>query len=362
MIKHKPIRIDSGGTVNRGRTSPSSWLLLVYQLPASPSRVRVRTWRRLQDVGAVSLKNSAYVLPNSPQTREDLEWIKTEVIAMKGQANILLSETMDLATEKEIIGAFQAARQSEYAALAREAGAILKRLKTARDIAVFRKGGVREARVLRDRWERILAIDFFPAAGRNAAGALLEEIDRKLARVQAASKPNSKQGVMPMPEKFNLKTWVTRPRPGIDRMSSAWLIRNFIDPRAKFAFAQKADEVAGAVPFDMYGVTFGHQGNHCTFETLARTFQIRGAAIERIGQIVHNLDLKDEQYHVPEEAVVGRLVEGLRQLHAKDEELLERGMEMFEALHRSFTHHPVAARLAGGKGARRKGGSYLGLA
>jgi hypothetical protein len=313
-------------------------------------------------VGAVSFKNSAYVLPNSPQTREDLEWIKTEIIAMKGQANVLVSETLDPATEKEIIAAFQAARQSEYAVLAREAETLLRKLKASRNITDFRKSAAREARNLRDRWERILAIDFFPVAGRNAAGALLEEIDRKLARAQAAPKANSKQGVIPMPEKFNAKTWVTRPRPGIDRMSSAWLIRNFIDPKAKFAFAQKADEVAGGVPFDMYGVAFGHQGNRCTFETLARTFQIRGAAIERIGQIVHNLDLKDEQYHVPEEAVVGRLVEGLRQLHTKDEELLERGMEMFEALHRSFTHHPVAARLAGGKGARRKGGSYLGLA
>jgi hypothetical protein len=127
-------------------------------------------------------------------------------------------------------------------------------------------------------------------------------------------------------------------------------------------FAQKSDELPGAVPFDMYGVRFGHQGNHCSFEVLARSFNIRGAAIERIAQIVHNLDLKDDQYQVPEEAVVGRLVEGLRQLHAKDDDLLVRGMEMFEALHRSFAQHPVATRAAGAKGARRRGASFMGLA
>jgi hypothetical protein len=339
-----------------------AWLLLVYQLPTSPSRARVRTWRRLQDVGAIGLKNSVYVVPNSPQAREDLEWIKTEIIAMKGQASVLLSETLDPATEKEIIAAFQSTRQSEYAALAGEAEVLLKKLKGTRNIAAQRKSGAREARILRDRWEKLVAIDFYPVAGRNHAGALLEEIDRRLTRGHEPRKVISRQGEVAMPEEFHSKTWVTRPRPGIDRMSSAWLIRNFIDPKAKFTFAQKAEEVSGAVPFDMYGVRFGHQGNRCTFETLARTFNIRGAAIERIGQIVHNLDLKDEQYQVPEEAVVGRLVEGLRQLHPNDDELLDRGMEMFEALHRSFTHHPVAARASTGKGSRRRGASFLGLA
>jgi hypothetical protein len=122
------------------------------------------------------------------------------------------------------------------------------------------------------------------------------------------------------------------------------------------------EEKPGAVPCDMYSVQFGHAGNRCTFETLARLFRIAGQAIERIGQIVHNLDLKDEQYQVPEEAVVGRLVEGLRQVHQDDHELLERGMEMFEALYRSFTNTPQRARSAAAGRGRKRGDSYLGLA
>ena len=165
-----------------------------------------------------------------------------------------------------------------------------------------------------------------------------------------------------MTEKFQSKTWVTRPRPGIDRMASAWLIRSFIDPAAKFVFADKAEAKRDAVPFDMYGAGFSHEGNNCTFETLARKFRVAGPAIEHIGEIVHNLDLKDEKYQVPEDAVVGRLVEGLREVHADDGELLERGMEMFEALYRSFTSRPHQTRRMRGKRPSKASASFLGLA
>lgn len=158
-----------------------------------------------------------------------------------------------------------------------------------------------------------------------------------------------------MPEKFRSRTWITRPRPGVDRMSSAWLIRRFIDRDAKFAFAERPDSVSGAVPFDMFGVQLSHEGNSCTFETLLRRFAIEGPALIRISQIVHDLDLKDERFTVPETAAVGRLVEGLRQIHTDDHALLEHGMEIFEALYRSLTNTPPA-RL------RRKGpASHTGL-
>ncbi len=342
-------------------TPPRGWLLLVYQLPTNPSNVRVGTWRRLQDVGAVGLKNSVYVLPNSPQAREDFEWIKTEIIAKKGQASVMVAETLDPATEQEIIAAFRRARQSEYEALRGDAEKLLKKWKSARSAAPVRQRTARVARLLRERWDELLTIDFFQAPGRDKAGAVLDELDRRLVPEHGPEQIISETKELLMAEKFHSKTWVTRPRPGIDRMSSAWLIRSFIDPKAKFAFASKAQEIAGAVAFDMYGVQFSHQGNRCTFETLATLFNIHDAAIGRIGQIVHNLDLKDELYQVPEEAVVGRLVEGLRQVHSDDGELLEKGMEMFEALYRSFKNSPPGTK-SRGRRARKGSASYLGLA
>lgn len=331
------------------------WLLLVYRLPAKPSNIRVRTWRRLLQVGAVGLKNSAYVLPNTPEAKEDFEWIKAEIVALKGQANVFLADHLDPATQEEIASAFQTARQSDFQMIHRDAKRLLNAIKRRPATIPSRRKLQRSARALRERLNTIVSIDFFHASGRDEAIALLDQSEALLVKASAAAKAISKGGEKLMLEKFRSRTWVTRPRPGVDRMSSAWLIRRFVDPEAKFAFAEKPDGVPGGVPFDMFGVLFGHEGKSCTFETLLRRFSIGGSALVRIGQIVHNLDLKDEQSETPEAVAVGRLIEGLRQIHPDDHELLEHGMELFEALYRSLTNTP-SPKL------RRKGSaSHIGL-
>jgi len=136
------------------------------------------------------------------------------------------------------------------------------------------------------------------------------------------------------PVGFRDRRWVTRPRPGVDRMASAWLIRRFIDPNATFAFVERP---SGAdVPFDMYTGEFSHHGDLCTFEVLAERFLLKSAAVVKVSQIVHDLDMKDTKYDLPEAAAVGRMVEGLRALHADDATLLEQGIGMFDALAHSF--------------------------
>jgi hypothetical protein len=337
------------------------WLLLVYQLPTRPSNIRVRTWRRLQDVGAAGLKNSAYVLPNSPQAQEDFEWIKTEILAMKGQANVFVADHLEPATEAEIVAAFHRARKADFEKIHREAQKLLKKLKGGRMATPIRKRLARTSRLLRERWDEISAIDFFQAPGREAAGGLLDLLDRRLADRVPAPRRTSKEGDTLMGEQFHLQTWVTRPRPGVDRMSSAWLIRKFIDTGAKFVFAEKPDSAPDAVPFDMFGVKFSHEGNSCTFETLVRRFGIRSPAVERIGQIVHDLDLKEERYELPETIAVGRLVEGLRLLHQDDQELLNQGMELFEALYRSLAIAKPAEKPGRKKQERKQARSFTGL-
>lgn len=324
----------------KSNSRPPEWLLLVYQLPAKPSNIRVRTWRRLLQIGAVGLKNSAYVLPNSAQAKEDFEWIKAEITALKGQANVFLADHLDAATQEEIASAFRVARQADFRAILKSGKLLLSAIKRRPHATPVRRRLDRSARILRERLNNVLAIDFFHAPGRDEAVALLDEAEALLANAPAATKPFSTKGEKVMSEKFHSRTWLTRPRPGVDRMSSAWLIRRFIDSDAKFTFAEKPEDVPNAVPFDMFGVLLSHEGNSCTFETLLSRFAISGQALVRIGQIVHNLDLKDERFDVPESAAIGRLVEGLRQIHADDQKLLEQGMEVFEALFRSFTNTP----------------------
>jgi hypothetical protein len=115
-------------------------------------------------------------------------------------------------------------------------------------------------------------------------------------------------------------------------MSSAWLIRRYVDPRARFTFAERP--AAEAIPFDMYEGEFSHQGGACTFEVLARRFELRDPAVEWLGRVVHDVDLRDDRYGEPEAKGIALVVEGLRARHAADDELLEAGIALFEALAR----------------------------
>ena len=133
------------------------------------------------------------------------------------------------------------------------------------------------------------------------------------------------------------KIWVTREAVQIDRIASAWLIRRFIDAEATFAFAADPQSApTGSVTFDMFGGEFTHRGRLCTFETLCAHFAIQDAAVARLAQIVHDLDLKDDQYGAPETPTVGATIHGLQLSCADDQQLLEQGIALFEALYRSF--------------------------
>jgi hypothetical protein len=154
-----------------------------------------------------------------------------------------------------------------------------------------------------------------PPAGRGAAVNALAPLDRR---------------------KFSARIWVTRHRPGVDRMASAWLIRRFIDPRARFAFAGDAQPPGrNRVPFDTYGAELGHQQGLCTFEVLARRFGIDDPAVHALGRTVRAIDLAEVPPDAAEAAMVDRLVTGLRATHAEDAALLNAGIALFETLYAS---------------------------
>lgn len=336
------------------RAHTAAWLLLLYQIPATPSNLRVKTWRRLQKIGAVPVKNSAYALPNSPQAREDFEWMRTEILAMNGQGAVFTAEHLDEQTGREIVAAFQTAREKEFRALRSEVLKATASAKRAGSGSLMRRRLESQASGLRERFAELEARDAFGVAARAEAKAALERLERFL--LQRAKQPGHAQqtGGRAMQAEFRNRVWVTRPRPGVDRMSSAWLIRRFIDPKAKFAFAETVTKKSRAIPFDMFGVEFSHHGDGCTFETLTRRFGIQDPAVERIGQIVHNLDLKEEKFNAPEAAAIGKLVEGMRQLYPSDPELLAQGIQMFDALYRSISGTPPGARQSTKSGRTRK--------
>src|SRR5262245_42814746 len=313
------------------------WLLLLYLLPARHAPARVQAWRRLQRLGAVPLKNSAYVLPYSPEAREDFEWIKNDIVSIGGQAMVLTAGAPEAATRDESVQAFQSARADVFAALADDAATLLERSSPparGRAKRASARAVKQAARRLRERFGDAVRVDFFGAPGRDRVADLLERIEQR-SRKGAAVKDAEQTTINP--KQYRGRTWLTRPRPGVDRMSSAWLIRRFIDPRAKFAFGDpQKPRPRGAVSFDTFDADFGHQGSHCTFETLCDRFGIRDEGARWIGRIVHDLDLKEDTYREVEGVAVGRLVDGLRQIHRDDRTLLDNGIMTFEALYQSF--------------------------
>ena len=333
--------------------SSADWLLLLHVLPTSKAQARVQAWRRLQRVGAVSLKNSAYALPNSAESREDFEWIRNEVIAAGGQAIVLIARAPDQATVDDVTNAFRAARADDFIAIAGEARALLKR-PTRQPTA--RRAVTQRVRRLRERYDETVRLDFFHVEQRDDAATLLNQLDRRSGRRPAMPAATA---TAPLDRaRYRGRTWITRPRPGVDRMSSGWLIRRFIDAKARFAFGESAND-ATAIPFDTFEAEFGHHGSHCTFETLCERFAIRDAAVERVGRIVHDLDLKEATYGEVEGPTVGRLVDGLRRAHADDHALLRAGIEVFEALYQSMSADARRTRSAGSASrATRKRGSH----
>lgn len=310
------------------------WLMLVHQLPASPSNLRVRTWRRLQELGAIGLKQSVYVLPDSAEAREDFEWLKVEIEGSGGAASVFLADALDPGADAGLVEEFRRTRQAAYAELAAE----LQRAQRAGASRPRHTGRRDRLARYRQRLAAIEKIDFFGSAGRDRVMTLLAAVEG--GGKGAPHKAGGGEG-----EQYRNRLWVTRKLPGVDRMGSAWLIRRFIDSAARFDFCADARQVPpGAVSFDMFGGDFTHQGPHCTFETLCARFAIDDPAVTRLAELVHDIDLKDALFGAPEAPTVSAAIEGLQLSCADDHTLLEQGISLFEALYRAFSQSAPAPR------------------
>jgi hypothetical protein len=335
----QPVPVAAPAPASRPQGAPS-WLLLVHQLPPKPTNLRVRTWRRLQQLGAIAVKQAVYVLPDSPSAREDFEWLKIEIEGVGGEASVFSANSVDTWSDDALIEEFRRSRQESYTELASEVEQLLERLAS----PPRRKSGPARAPAgrrlmdgFRQRLTALETIDFFGSAGRDRVAALLDQVEQCMSSNTQRSPVASSQDGGIDASSYRNRLWVTRPRPGVDRMSSAWLIARFIDANARFGFAPDREAVPrDGVPFDMFGVDFSHHGEHCTFETLCARFGIDDGAVARVAEIVHDLDLKDGRFGPPEAAAIAVVIDGLQLAHADDNTLLAHGMALFDALYRGF--------------------------
>jgi hypothetical protein len=293
------------------------WLLLLFSLPTKQASQRVEVWRKLKRYGALPLPAAGYLLPCSPENWERFEWLAGTIRDYKGQATVAEVQRIDNLPAPVIARLFREARGRDYDGLFRAIEKAQKDGSAQRKLTAFRK-----------RLDEISEIDYFDSPVRVRVGMLLNSVKEPTMKT-AAVKVHVKR-------EFANRTWVTRPRPGIDRVSSSWLITRYIDSKAKFIFAQDPAEHSEAVPFDMFGnVGFGHQGDCCTFETLLLSFRIRDRRAAGIAEIVHDADLADGKFGRMEGAAIEAILAGWRRDGIPDHELLRRGMELVDGLYQS---------------------------
>lgn len=305
---------------------PRPWLLLLHNIPPKPAYFRVKIWRRLQGLGAVAVKNAAYVLPRNEQTLEDLSWVCRAIEEGGGEAVLCEARFIDGIGDADLRGLFDAARDADYAAIAEEARTLAEA--AAEDEA---EAGLRR---LRRRFDQVAAIDFFQAEGRAAADAALAGLEGRMKRRQA--QPAAAQGKAN--DKPTGRTWVTRASVFVDRIASAWLIRRFVDPKARFKFVAERSYLPNPdeLRFDMYDAEFTHQGDRCTFEVLGQRFAPADPALAQLAEIVHDIDLKDGKFQRAEAGGLAQMMTGICAATNDDDERLKRGGELCEALYRSF--------------------------
>ena len=315
--------------------TPARWLLLVHQLPAKPAYPRVKIWRRLQALGAVTVKSSVYLLPAGEQTQEDFEWVLKEVIEAGGEGMICETRLVDGLSDHEARALFNAARDADYAAIATSARALVQALPENTDTATRADAATKLAR-LKAEAARVVEIDFFGADGRETVQGLLSALEAQLQESEAVEDEQSKQAAQ-LPE-LKGRTWVTRQGVHVDRIASAWLIRRFVDPDARFKFvpAKGYAPESGELRFDMFEAEFTHEGDRCTFEVLLARAGLKDPALMAIGEIVHDIDLKDHKFGREEASGIGRLVTGISAAAAQDEQRLARGATILDDLYEFF--------------------------
>ena len=316
-------------------SNSAGWVLLIHQIPPKPDYLRVKIGRRLQRVGAIAVKNSVYVLPEGDQSVEDFQWIRREIVDGGGDASVCRAAFIDGLTDDQLRETFRAARDADYEEIA-EAARALQPAARSRGRGTAPGRGEDDVARLRKRFAAVAAIDFFEASGRAAAEKALSAIETRLAPENVRQAPASSRVDR---GKYRARTWVTRKGVFVDRIASAWLIRRFIDPDARFRFVDPETyrPMPSELRFDMFEGEFTHEGDRCTFETLVYRFGLDSdSAVVAIAEVVHDIDMKDAKYERPDTAGVESLLTGIARSTPNDEERIEHGGALFAALYASL--------------------------
>ncbi|TAL11054.1 MAG: hypothetical protein EPO02_05685 [Nitrospirae bacterium] len=312
-------------------------MVFSYSLPSkASSSPRVALWRRLQRSGAITPKAGVYVLPERDECVEAFQWLAQEVQQAKGEAVVMRVERFEGLTDPQIIELFRDSCRKKYSEIESEAAEVEKSIHATKK-SKSNSGILERLEKLRKKYAEVAQVDFFESAEGAGVASQIRNIQQAL-RQGTVSDPAVASVTF---SEYRDKRWVTRPRPHVDRLGCAWLIRRFIDPKADIRYATNPgpDEVT----FDMRGAEFGHTGDLCTFETMITAFGLREPALRLVAEIIHDIDIRDGRYARPEIGGIDIILKGWLLAGLPDRELESRGIELFESLYTAFSRRPRLA-------------------
>jgi hypothetical protein len=314
------------------------WILFFYTVPSKPVSNRMKVWRKLMKAGAIQLKGAVYILPLNDEHYELLQWLVSEIREMKGEGAYTRIEQIDTMKDSEIIALFNQQRSSDYMIIGKALDNIERRLSSNKQ-----GGKAQNTKVLSDLFRKLLKeyedvkkVDFFSSTMGQTLSERLKRVECEINKLSDTKKESLVTISSRVLDDYQGKVWVTRKKPFVDRMASAWLIKKFIDNSASFDFIDEQDIDAvgkSSVVFDMRGGEFTHIGNVCTFEVLIKSFGLKDKTLKKIAEIVHDLDMKDEKYKPVESKGLEDILIGIRKTARDDGDTLEKGMQVFEMLY-----------------------------
>ena len=313
------------------------WMVFSYSLPSkSSSSPRVTLWRRLQRLGAVTPKAGVYVLPDRDECVEAFQWLAQEVQQAKGEAVVMRVERFEGLSDPQIIELFRDSCRKRYSMIETEAAELGKDLRSTKK-STNSAELLERLEKLRKKYAEVAQVDFFESPEGSTVAL-------KLRGIQQALRQGTSSALKVSPvtlSDYRDKRWVTRPRPHVDRLACAWLIRQFIDPKAviRYSTQPEPDEIA----FDMRGAEFGHTGDLCTFETMISAFSLKEPALRLVAEIIHDIDIRDGRYARPEIGGIDIVLKGWLLAGLLDSELEARGVALFDGLYTAFSRRPRLA-------------------
>lgn len=303
-----------------------NWVVFSYSLSAKrASSARVSFWRRLQRMGAVTAKAGVYVLPPHDECVEAFQWLAQEVQQIGGDAVVMRVDRFEGLPDAKLVELFQETCRAKYAEIEGEATDLEKSLRRGKkDLA--RAEGMEKLEKLRKRQVEIAQMDYFNCPEAVKTNDVLRRIQDQLRQRNPVVTSVAQKKLAD----YHDARWVTRPRPHVDRLACAWLIRRFINPTAEIRYAPRLEP--GEVGFDMREAEFGHEGNFCTFETMMSAFGLKEPGLQGIAEIVHEIDLRDGRYTRPEIPGLELILKGWLQAGLPDKEIEQCGIALFEGL------------------------------